>query len=390
MKKIKVIGGGFSGLSIAYYLAKKGIEVDLFEKSNRLGGLLGSQKNSWALVEHAANGFLASDELISFCNDLGVRLVQANKEHRKRYIYRGRPRQIPLSALETTRLAVGILRRKKPICGQTAKDWSSSIFGFGASEYLIGPGMAGVFGTDLSQLSASLLYDYFFKYRNKRKRGSLRGLCAPEQGMQSFIDILAKALKNLGVEIHLESEERIYADEPVVIATNAKVASELLINRDEWLSDQLANIKYLPLTSVTLGFKDAEEKLEGFGCLFPHCENFNSLGVLFNTSIFPHRGPYQTETYILPFCENRQDALLQKIQLDRQKLYRKASVQVPDEVQVHSWSEALPLYDVNLENFLNKMILPQNVFLTGNYLGRIGLTKILEHNKEIADRIEKF
>lgn len=38
MKKVAIIGGGFSGLSAACYLAKKGVKVTVFEKNNTVGG----------------------------------------------------------------------------------------------------------------------------------------------------------------------------------------------------------------------------------------------------------------------------------------------------------------------------------------------------------------
>ena len=37
-KKITIIGSGFSALSAACYLAKKGHEVVVFEKNNSIGG----------------------------------------------------------------------------------------------------------------------------------------------------------------------------------------------------------------------------------------------------------------------------------------------------------------------------------------------------------------
>ncbi|MBI4004926.1 FAD-dependent oxidoreductase, partial [Candidatus Roizmanbacteria bacterium] len=37
--KIAILGGGFTGLSAAYYLQKKGHVVTLFEKETVLGGL---------------------------------------------------------------------------------------------------------------------------------------------------------------------------------------------------------------------------------------------------------------------------------------------------------------------------------------------------------------
>ena len=39
-KKIAIIGGGPSGLSAAYYLSLMGHEVEVFEKRDRLGGML--------------------------------------------------------------------------------------------------------------------------------------------------------------------------------------------------------------------------------------------------------------------------------------------------------------------------------------------------------------
>ena len=37
--KIAIVGAGFTGLSLAYYLSKEGRRVDIFEKSSHLGGL---------------------------------------------------------------------------------------------------------------------------------------------------------------------------------------------------------------------------------------------------------------------------------------------------------------------------------------------------------------
>ncbi|MCC8132551.1 MAG: oleate hydratase [Tannerellaceae bacterium] len=38
MKKVIIIGSGFSGLSAACYMAKEGYEVTVYEKNNTLGG----------------------------------------------------------------------------------------------------------------------------------------------------------------------------------------------------------------------------------------------------------------------------------------------------------------------------------------------------------------
>ena len=38
MKKVSIIGAGFSGLSAAAYLAKNNFEVDVYEKNESAGG----------------------------------------------------------------------------------------------------------------------------------------------------------------------------------------------------------------------------------------------------------------------------------------------------------------------------------------------------------------
>ncbi|RUM88499.1 MAG: pyridine nucleotide-disulfide oxidoreductase [Thermovibrio sp.] len=39
-KRVAVVGGGLSGVAVAYYLASAGVEVELFEKEDKLGGIL--------------------------------------------------------------------------------------------------------------------------------------------------------------------------------------------------------------------------------------------------------------------------------------------------------------------------------------------------------------
>ena len=39
MKKVVIIGAGFTGLVTGYYLSKNGIKVDIYEKSSDIGGI---------------------------------------------------------------------------------------------------------------------------------------------------------------------------------------------------------------------------------------------------------------------------------------------------------------------------------------------------------------
>ena len=72
--EIAVLGGGFTGLTAAYYLAKKGHAVTLFEKEKVLGGLaVGFKQPNWDwYLERAYHHLLDSeDDILNFAKEIG-------------------------------------------------------------------------------------------------------------------------------------------------------------------------------------------------------------------------------------------------------------------------------------------------------------------------------
>jgi len=73
MKRIAIIGGGLTGLTVAYRLGLQGNEVEVFEASNRLGGQLRTARDGEWVVELGAEGFVARSEVIPrLGSDLGM------------------------------------------------------------------------------------------------------------------------------------------------------------------------------------------------------------------------------------------------------------------------------------------------------------------------------
>src|SRR5216683_6236780 len=72
-KHIVIIGGGMAGTSAAYSLKKKGYEVTILEKNNRLGGRIYSVEMGGATVEMGA-GFLTDIyyNVLSFLAETGL------------------------------------------------------------------------------------------------------------------------------------------------------------------------------------------------------------------------------------------------------------------------------------------------------------------------------
>ena len=74
------------------------------------------------------------------------------------------------------------------------------------------------------------------------------------------------------------------------------------------------------------------------------------------------------------------------IAAERERFYGKRDE--PVEVRITRWPRVLPHYSVELEKILTTLVAPpENVALVGNYLGRIGLAKILERAAVVAEEV---
>ncbi|HEY4157638.1 MAG TPA: FAD-dependent oxidoreductase [Polyangiaceae bacterium] len=77
--RVAIIGGGLTGLTVAYRRASLGDRVTLYEASARLGGQLSTERSDGFVVEHGAEGFVARSEAVArLATDLGIadRLVE--------------------------------------------------------------------------------------------------------------------------------------------------------------------------------------------------------------------------------------------------------------------------------------------------------------------------
>ena len=398
MRTIKVVGAGFSGLVTAYYLVKRGHSVRVFESSCRVGGMLKTIRTDNGLVETAANGIRNSARLEGLCADIGVPLQSTRREGAARFIYRDRPRRWPLKLSEVSRLifrAAANAGKLRPQSFETIAGWGQRVIGTEATEYLLAPALAGIYAGDPQRLSASLIFRRAPLADELRvtppSPPKLRGTVAPPEGMQQLIDGLCTYLRQAGVEFSLNHSARAQPGEPVVVCTSAGGAAECLSDISPELSKQLASIEMLPLITATCFYSSQPENLNGFGCLFPRGQGFRSLGVLLNTCIFDRRGPAHSETWILGGALDRDvlqldDCALHKlIAEERQRLYQRHDE--PLAIHLTRWPQALPHYSTELERLLTTLpSLPPEVGLVGNYLGRIGLTAIIERAAQVAGK----
>lgn len=396
MRTIQVVGAGFSGLTTAYYLVKLGYRVRIVDSGARAGGMLKTIRTPHGLVETAANGLRNSGRLEAMCAEIGVPLQETRRVARARFIYRDRPRRWPLNLSEVWRLisnTTANIRSLRPRSSETIAGWGRRVIGAGATDYFLAPALGGIYAGDPQALSASLIFHKAALPDELRtsppSRARIRGTVAPPAGMQHFIDGLGTYLRRVGVEFSLNQPARVQPGEAAVVCTSAGAAATYLRDIAPELSRQLGKIEMLPLVTATCFYATPPGSLRGFGCLFPRGQGFRSLGVLLNTCIFEGRGPAHSETWILGGALDRDvlhlddSALHHLIAGERQQLYGRHEEALG--AYITRWPEALPHYSIELERVLTTLpSLPRGIGLVGNYLGRIGLTGIVDRAAQVA------
>src|SRR6185437_3781835 len=104
MPRVVIVGGGISGLALAYRLEQRApdAEVIVLEERSRLGGTIGTEEHDGFRIEIGPNGFLDNKPAtLALCRELGLGdqlLVASEAARRNRYLFLdGRPRLLPNS-----------------------------------------------------------------------------------------------------------------------------------------------------------------------------------------------------------------------------------------------------------------------------------------------------
>lgn len=381
MTEARVIGAGLSGLATAWYLAEGGARVHVIEAAGSAGGLIHTLRRPEGLVETAAPAFTSSDRVLALFSAAGVEACGPNPAATKRYIFRGgRPRRWPLSPVETsaTLLRFGtawISRRHRPRGEESLEEWGRRVIGRSALEWMLAPA-AQIYAASPDALSAAAILG------GRRRRGTR---ISPRRGMQELVDRLVDTLGGRGVSFSFN--QRVTALDPSVptaICTEAPAAAALLQSHAPRLAAALGRIRMVSLVTVTAFFQPSTTDLRGGGVLFPRSSKVGALGVLFNTDVFPDRSHLRSETWIYHDV-NEQD-LRRQLQADRAVLTGRH--EPPVAVYLTPRPDALPLYDVALLRVAAAVgELPPTLALAGNYLGSLGVSRLVDGGAAAAARL---
>jgi protoporphyrinogen/coproporphyrinogen III oxidase len=167
-----VIGAGISGLVCAYRLKMLGLDVLLIEKSDRVGGVIQSERIDGYLIERGPNSSQGSEELVALIEELGLMQEMAEGDpNAPAYVYfNGRLRPVPSSAgafVKSNLLSFrGKLRiLKEPLVPALRPGEEESIASFArrrigreAAERMVAPFVSGIYAGDADKLSVQAAF----------------------------------------------------------------------------------------------------------------------------------------------------------------------------------------------------------------------------------------
>lgn len=217
--QIAILGGGFTGLTAAYDLARHGVEVTLFEGAPYVGGLAAGFKAphwDWP-VEHFYHHIFEGDTDIRALADeigFGKKVFFRNPITAQWYNGRawpldgGNPLEAALNVLrfpamplpDRLRYGLGLAYLKygtndwRALEQMTAAEWAQRVLGRRAYEQAIKPLLEGKFGPYAAEVNLAWLWARF-------KARSFR-LGYFEGGFQAFANALADAARVAGATIH--------------------------------------------------------------------------------------------------------------------------------------------------------------------------------------------
>ena len=346
--EVTVIGAGLTGLTTAYWLKRKGVDVRVVETKNRIGGQIQTQRNNHYIFETGpTTGSVSTPEVAELMMDLAqtsggkCQLETAPDSSKRRLIWKGnRFRELPSGPLSAITTPLFCFSDKLRILGEPWRkrgtDPDESVGSLAARrlgqsfvDYAVDPFISGVYAGNPDKLVTR--YALPKLYALERDYGSfVRGAMAKAKHPKSDRDRLAtkKVFSAQGGLSHIpEAEAALVGMENIVLGAdkvmvkyNNKVwlttftdvdgnkrqiesrwvvstcgaynLPSLLPFVDQARMNAISQLTYAPVMEVNVGMPDTfGGDYQAFGGLVPTVEHQQILGILFPSACFTQRAP---------------------------------------------------------------------------------------------------
>jgi len=313
-----IIGAGFSGLSAALELARRGIAVTVLEAEREVGGLAGSFEVNGERLEKFYHHWFTNDRHVGdLVHELGeddrivYRPTRTGMYFANRIFRLSSPADVlrftPLPLVDRVRLGVLALRARgvkdwRALENETAEGWLIRLGGERVYRVVWQPLLEGKFGPYASQVSAVWFWNKLKLRGGSRGKNGAEMLAYYRGGFAALADRLALEIAVLGGEIRLGTCARGLVvdgntvrgvetdagtiDADAVIATPAlPIIADLVAPHasDDWLR-QLRAIEYLANVCVVL---ELDRSLSDTYWLNVNDPGFPFVGVIEHTNFEP-------------------------------------------------------------------------------------------------------
>ena len=445
-----VIGAGISGLACAYALKQAGIEAHIFEASERAGGLIRSVQEEGFLLELGPQSFTGTAVLRQLCQALGIanQVQEAPVKAPRFVLLNGSLKRVPLSPPAffassfvggSTKWALlrDIFGKTQPpaeeesIASFTRRKFSTELL-----DKLVAPFVSGIYAGDPEKLSLRASFPQVHEAEatsGSVVRGASRaakqsrqpGQPRQQRTVESFRggnETLVRALAGkLGDSLHLrapvtaivpspgaaaftidalvDGKEQRFTTRNAVLALPTNAASRLLNGVAGDLASVLKGIEYAAVAVVSLGYRrtDVGHDLNGFGFLVPRSAGWQTLGSVWNSSLFAGRAP---EGHVLLTCfvggatnpgvvRLPADDLAQLVHRELAPILKLSHSPVFSHVT--TYDRAIPQYNLGHRARIHALEqLPERVpglFVTGNYLRGPAVGACVEQAQAVAKQV---
>ena len=171
---VATVGGGITGLTLAWMLKRLGRKVLVFERASACGGVLQTDRVGECLLEIGPNTILAGAHFIQLASELGLseQLLFSHPSAKKRYLLCRDKKSdaVRLAALPTglgnlfgnphlpLRFYREVLRESfvapSQLEDESVRDFITRRLGKYTADYLVSPLLSGIWAADISRLSA--------------------------------------------------------------------------------------------------------------------------------------------------------------------------------------------------------------------------------------------
>ena len=312
--QVSIVGGGFSGLSAAYELAKNGIKVRVLESENQVGGLAAAFDVQGEKLDRFYHHWFTNDievmnliEELKLTDKVEISPTNTGIYYANNFFKLSTPFDLlkfkPLSFIDRLRLGFLALKARriknwKDLEHITAKEWLINMGGINVYRVIWEPLLKGKFGPYAENISAVWFW-------NKLKlRGGSRGKSGEERlayfkgGFETLAMELAKKIQNFGGIISLNTQvksakytnnkwtlytnfEEIHSDQ-VIFTTSLPIIAELIKDfADLEYLNSLKRIKYIGNICLVL---ELTESLSDTYWLNVNDPSFPFVGVIEHTN----------------------------------------------------------------------------------------------------------